>query len=102
MTIPKNIVDKMEQINELMSEIDKWIDENLNVDGSKHNYRGYLSNGEYNHEDYYEFTDKPQGREQNDGEYCDQWECGDSGDWFQGYYYYPTEKGNYFYYFYET
>lgn len=95
MTIPKNIVDKMEQVNKLMSEIDRWIYENLEVDGSKHNHTSYLS------DEYYEFTDKPTGEEQNDGEYCEQWEFGESGDWFQGYYYYPTEKGNYFYFYYD-
>lgn len=101
MTIPKNIVDKMEQVNKLMSEIDEWMYDHLDLDGSKHDHTSYLSD-EYEDIDYYQFIDKPTGKEQNDGEYCEQWECGESGDWFQGYYYYPTEKGNYFYYYFDV
>lgn len=96
MTIPKEIVEKMEQVNALMEEIDKWIDENLEVDGSRHNYRTYEN--EYRHREVYEFTDKATGEEQDDGEYCDQCAVGEGGDSFEGLYYYPTEKGNYFYF----
>ena len=95
MTIPKEIVEKMEQVNSLMKEIDLWMDNNLELDGSKHNHRRYFSN-EYNHPDHYEFTDEPSGEEQIDGEYCNQSTFGESGDSFYGTYYYPTEKGNYF------
>lgn len=34
-------------------------------------------------------TQKPSGKEQGDGEYCDQTQHGD--DWFTGTYYYPIE-----------
>ena len=97
MTIPKEIVEKMEQANALKAEIDKWMDENIEVEGSKHNYRTFINN-EYKHPDLYEFTDEASGEEQTEGEYCDQWAVGESGDSFNGFYYYPTEKGNYFYF----
>ena len=95
MTIPKDIVEKMEQVNSLMAEIDMWLDENIETDGSKHSHRRVFSD-EYYHNDYYEFTDEPSGEEQTDGEYCNQSTFGESGDNFYGTYYYPTEKGNYF------
>ncbi len=99
MKIPNEIVNKMEQVNKLMSEIYRWMYDNLDkLDGSKYEHTSYLS---YKYDDYYQFTDKPTGKEQSDGEYCEQWECGECGDWFQGYYYYPTEKGNYFYFDYD-
>jgi hypothetical protein len=94
MTIPKEIVEKMEQVNSLMTEIDKWLDENIDTDGSRHNHRKFIS-GEYCHNDHYEFDDEPSGEPQMDGEYCNQ-STAISGDSFYGTYYYPTEKGNYF------
>jgi len=97
MTIPKEIVDKMKQVNFLMDEIDKWLDENIDLDGSKHNHRQWMTD-DYKHPDWYQFTDKASGEEQFDGEYCDQWSVGESGDSFEGYYYYPTENGGYFYF----
>lgn len=95
MTIPKEIVEKMEQVNSLMAEIDKWLDENIETDGSRHNHKRTFSD-EYYHDDYYEFDDKPSGEPQDYGEYCNQSSYGESGDSFYGTYYYPTEKGNYF------
>lgn len=97
MTIPKEIIEKMKQANSLMLEVDKWLDENIDVEGTKHNHRRYSTN-EWNHSDYYQFTDEPNGKEQCDGEYCDQWSVGESGDSFEGIYYYPTEGGEYFYF----
>lgn len=97
MIIPKEIVEKMEQVNSLMLEINRWIYDNIDTEGSKHNYTAWRT-GEFRHEDYYEFADEPTGTEQDDGEYCEQHEVGCTGDCFQGVYYYPTEKGNYFYF----
>lgn len=97
MTIPKEIVEKMKQVNSLMLEVDKWIDENIDTDGSKHNHRMCFTD-EWVHPDYYQFTDEAHGDEQDDGEYCDQWTVGESVDSFEGYYYYPTETGEYFYF----
>ena len=97
MIIPKEIVEKMKQVNSLMAEVDLWMDENLDFDGSKHNHRLWIT-GEYKHPDYYQFTDEAYGKEQNDGEYCDQWSVGESGDSFEGFYYYPTESNEYFYF----
>ena len=97
MTIPKEIVKKMKQVNSLMLEVDKWMDENINIEGSKHCHREFLTD-EWDHPDYYQFTNEVSGHEQNDGEYCDQWSVGDSGDSFDGVYYYPTEGGEYFYF----
>lgn len=95
MTIPKEIVEKMEQVNALMLEIDKWMYDNIETEGSIHNCQEYIT-GNFNHSDHYEFTDEPHGEEQGDGEYCSQSSYGESGDSFYGTYYYPTDKGNYF------
>lgn len=97
MTIPKEIVDKMKQVNALMAEIDLWLDNNIDVVGSRHNHRKYLTR-EYDHQDYYQFTNEANGDEQNDGEYCDQWCVNEDGDSFKGFYYYPTGDGDYFYF----
>jgi len=97
MTIPKEIVEKMKQVNFLMAEIDFWMYENIDVDGSMHDHRK-LYTREYDHHDYYQFTDEALGEEQDDGEYCNQWAVGESGDSFHGFYYYPTEAGEYFYF----
>lgn len=97
MTIPKEIVEKMEQVNALMLEVDKWLYENANMEGSRHNCSEFIT-GNFKHTNHYSFTSEPSGEEQNDGEYCDQWSVGESGDSFNGMYYYPTEKGNYFYF----
>ena len=97
MAIPKDIVEKMETVNSLMLEIDKWMYDNIDTDGSKHqNHRMFSS--DFVHEDYYEFEETPCGREQEDGtgEYCDQHMVGIEGDCYEGRYYIPTEKGNYF------
>lgn len=83
MIIPKDIVEKMEQANALLSEIDAWLDENVD-----------LYDAEYAPYDYYCFTDKPEGKPIRGGEYCDQHQIGE--DSYAGYYFYPTEKGNYF------
>ena len=97
MKIPKEIVDKMKQVNSLMTEIDLWMDENIDVEGSKHDHRQGIT-GEYDHPDYYQFTNEAYGKEQNNGEYCDQWSVGESGDDFEGFYYYPTESNEFFYF----
>lgn len=94
MMIPKEIVEKMEQVNSLMAEIDEWLYKNIDVDGSKHCYEKYIGN--YEHDDQYEFTDEPKGEEQECGEYCNQGTYGE--DSYYGQYYYPTEKGNYFWF----
>lgn len=103
MTIPKNIVDKMEQVNSLISEIDRWFYDNLEQDeegileGTKHENTDYY--GDYKAvEQYYQFTDKPTGSEQNGGEYCEQHQDGCIEDSYYGKYYFPTEKGNYFWF----
>lgn len=104
MMIPKEIVEKMEQVNKLMNEIDEWMFNNIDTDGSKHCHQHYdrEGNNEYHHTDYYEFADKPQGTEQGNGEYCKQVAVGWAGDSFEGEYYYPTEDGRYFYYEYSV
>ena len=91
MKIPKEIVEKMEQVNLLMNEVDKWLYENANIEGSIHDHE---HGGVYDYSDWYTFRDEPTGEEQNGGEYCDQRHDGEDG-WI-GKYYYPTEKGKYF------
>ena len=100
MKIPKEIVDKMEQVNALTLEIDKWMYDNLDcLEGSKHANRSW--HGEFIHEEPYQFTDKPTGSKQGDGEYCEQ-HAGYCEDDYYGKYYYPTEKGNYFWFDYSV
>ncbi len=88
MIIPKEIVEKMEKADSLMEEINIWMQENgIEADNYDCNFGSNRSYG---------LTDKPDGVEQNNGVYCDQFQSiGD--DCFYGIYYYPTEKGNYFY-----
>ena len=92
MIMPKNIADKMREVNKLMSEIDRWMYENIVTEGSKHQNKDV--HGNYVHKDYYKFTDEPLGDEQDDGEYCDQYQIGE--DSFRGDYYVKTEDGDYF------
>lgn len=102
MTIPKDIVDKMEQVNSLISEIDKWFYDNLEQDeevleGTKHENTDYYGNYKAV-EQYYQFADKPTGSIQGGGEYCEQHQDAYIEDNYYGKYYYPTEKGNYFWF----
>lgn len=102
MTIPKDIVDKMEQVNSLISEIDKWLYDNLEqdeeiLDGTKHENTDYYGNYKAV-EQYYQFADKPTGSKQSGGEYCEQHQDAYIEDSYYGKYYYPTEKGNYFWF----
>lgn len=95
MTIPKDIVDKMEQVNSLISEIDKWFYDNLEdgeiLEGTKHENTDYY--GDYKAvEQYYQFADKPTGREQSNREHCEQHQDGWIEDCYYGKYYFPTEK----------
>lgn len=88
MIIPKEIVEKMEKVNELQEEIFEWAKENIDIEGSD------LSFDEYEKfEPTYIFTNKPTGVKQSTGEYCNQWEYAE--DWYVGNYYYPTFDGRY-------
>ena len=100
MVIPREIVEKMECVNKLMLQVDRWMYENIDTEGAKHQcHEGFTGN--FKHSDYYEFTKEPCGEKQtDDGEYCDQRAVGWSGDEFEGEYYYPTAKGNYFWFHY--
>lgn len=100
MIIPKEIVDKMEQVNALTLEISKWMYVNIDTDGSVHRTTGSFSE-KFIHQDYYEFTDKPTGIELGDGEYCEQHRNVYKDDGHFGRYYYPTEKGNYFWFYFD-
>ena len=88
MTIPKDIVEKMKIVNALINEVNTWLNENADMEGSRYQRSAWES-------DYYEFTDKPTGTEVEDGEYCEQHQ-GYIEDMFYGIYYYPTENGDYF------
>ena len=93
--LPKDIVEKMEQVNKLTEEISKWFyDNDMDLEGTEHENTDY--HGKFRHRDYYEFTDTPTGTEQRDGEYCEQHQDVMIEDSYYGKYYYPTEKGNYF------
>ena len=65
MIIPKEIVNKMEQVNLIVSEIDKWFYDNLEQDeeileGTKHENTDYYGNYKAI-EQYYQFADEPTG-----------------------------------------
>ena len=99
MLIPREIVEKMELVNKLMLQIDRWMFENIETVGSKHNCSEYFT-GNFKHSDYYDFSKDACGEYQGDCEYCSQRSIGESGDCFEGEYYYPTEKGNFFWFHY--
>lgn len=88
MKIPKEIVEKMEKVNTLIYEIDEWLRENIDVDGSMYEHS----------QEYYRFIEKPKGDEQDSGAYVDQDAVGWDGDSWEGKCYYPTDKGDYFYF----
>jgi len=86
MTIPQEIVKKMEAANALIEEVREWLlDNDVEFEGTK-----YEGTGEY-----FAFTEFPKGEEQFDGEYCLQHQ-GFCEDCFYGTYYYPTYDGKYF------
>lgn len=80
MTIPKEIREKVERKLKLDEEIKDWIKENLDAEDMVF--------------ESIQITDYPAGREQNNGEYCNQ-SVGACGDDFYGYYYWPMDNGKY-------
>ena len=84
MKIPKEIVKKIRQANEINNEICKWIDENLDCEGMD------LSRF------FWDIVPEPQGiaQDNNGEEYCNQSILGE--DWFIGEYYWQLEgESNY-------
>ena len=82
MKIPKEIVEKIRQANELNNEICKWMDSKLETDGMDFTPL------------FWNIVPEPQGNEQGDGEYCAQQQL--SEDWFTGEYYWQLEgESNY-------
>ena len=82
MKIPKDIVAKIRQVNELNNDICKWIDSELETEGMDFSHL------------FWEIVPEPQGDEQDDGEYCNQRQH--SEDWFTGEYYWQLEgESNY-------
>lgn len=84
MKVPKEIAEKarayqeaMKVANKAYEEVTEWLNENTDADGV------YI-------DDLF-VTDTPTGKEQYDGEYCDQHSTGWSGDSFAGKYYHPIE-----------
>lgn len=85
--IPKEIREKIEQKLKIDKEIKEWLSENSCV-----------QYGEIFWE-YAEIVDKPQGTEQDNGEYCSQ--STDGYDNYWGHYYYPLDNGKYLKVYYE-
>lgn len=84
MNIPKEIADlakayekAMETANKAYETVVKWLNENTEADAV------YIT-GLF-------VTDRPRGRLQREGEYCDQHAVGFDGDSFEGSYYHPIE-----------
>lgn len=86
MVIPKEIREKIEEKLRINEEIKEFFKENEEVEGL------YF--------DTIKIVDKPKGRKQQDGEYCDQ-SRGYCEDDFYGYYYWPTDNGKYVCMYYE-
>ena len=81
MKAPKEIASKAERYKELKKEIDKLYEE-LEEFANDNGFEDFWIDG-------FGVSQEPNGEEQTDGEYCDQWMRGeDSGD---GIYYYPIE-----------
>jgi len=81
MKAPKEIASKAERYKELKKEIDKLYEE-LEEFANENGFEDFWIDG-------FGVSQEPNGEEQTDGEYCDQWMRGeDSGD---GIYYYPIE-----------
>ena len=86
MEVPKVILDRAriyqeakKIADEALKDVVTWLRENTGADDV------YI-------EDVF-VTVEPAGREQGEGEYCDQWEVGYTGDSFNGNYYHPVEGG---------
>lgn len=82
MKIPKEVVEKIRQANELNNEICKWMDSELETEGMDFTPL------------FWNIVPEPQGEEQGDGEWCAQRQH--SEDWFTGEHYYQLEgESNY-------
>lgn len=85
MKVSQEIAAKVEQYQKLKAETDKI-------------YRGLKKyfEEEQGLEGFYDpfITDKPQGKKQFNGEFCDQITLGE--DWYKGVYYYPIENSDNF------
>lgn len=85
MKAPKEIVEcveKYERLRKKFERIEKEMEECRRTfvewEGDTGVYVGHLF-----------IADEPNGDEQRDGEYCDQYQLGE--DWYKGIYYYPIE-----------
>ena len=84
MNVPKEIAEKAKQYQEAMNvankafeEVTEWLKNNTEADG-------VFINSLF-------VVDKPTGKKQGDGEYCEQHSIGFDGDCFYGNYYHPIE-----------
>ena len=89
--IPKEIVEKMEQANQLISEVETWLNENIDLDHGDEHFVD-LDNGG-NSFPYFTITDKPKGELQSNGWWVDSHQQGE--DWYTGTSYFPLEDGRY-------
>lgn len=81
MRVPKEVATKAERYEQLKSEIDNLYEE-LEEFANENGFEDFWING-------FGVSQEPEGDEQSNGEYCDQWMHGeDSGN---GKYYYPIE-----------
>lgn len=80
MIIPREIREKIEIRNRLDNEIQKWCENNLDLEGM-HSSTAYI-------------TDAPTGEEQIEAEeWCDQVILGE--DWYRGNYYWKMDNGKF-------
>ena len=78
--VPKEIVNKLQQIEQLKMEVSNWIGANLDCEGCD----TLMAN----------LVTEPSGQEQGTAEckeWCAQSTVGDSSDWYYGDYYWETE-----------
>jgi hypothetical protein len=106
MVIPKEIVEKMEQANALILEIDKWIYDNIDyqhIEDTKYDHSigisgdidgKFYNEGDFYSEDYFPLKDETFFTEEDPHLY----EKHDDGEFYaENYHGFPTETGNYFF-----
>ncbi len=89
--IPKEIVEKMEQTNQLISEVETWLNENIDLDHGDEHFVDLDNEG--NSFPYFAIVDRPKGKLQSNGWWVESHQQGE--DWYTGTSYFPLEDGRY-------
>lgn len=81
MKVSKEIAKKAAEYEEAKKKADKLYEE-LEAWSNENGFEDFYIND-------FGIVEEPEGEEQKEGEYCDQWRHGE--DWYTGTYYYPIE-----------